>query len=71
MHLRPDYFNKLVAQGRQRATANYLRRLLSRSLTLSDHEERLKLANQIVKESETLKVSYNDSEASLLAHLTP
>merc|ERR1719282_604817 len=59
VHLRPDYFNKLVAQGRQRATANYLRRLLSRSLTLSDHEERLKLANQIVKESETLKALYD------------
>lgn len=58
VHLKPAYFDQLVSKSRRRCITNYLRRLLSRSITFSNHEERLELASQIVKENDTIRSLY-------------
>ena len=55
-HLQTEYFDMLAIASRHRAISSYLRRLLSRSITFSNHEERLELANQINKENESIRV---------------
>ena len=56
IHMKPKYFQKLMEVALDRVVANYIKRLLSRSITFTKYEERLEVGEKICRDSDQIKV---------------
>ena len=54
--MKPKYFQKLMEVALDRVVANYIKRLLSRSITFTKYEERLEVGEKICRDSDQIKV---------------
>ena len=63
--MKPKYFQKLMEVALDRVVANYIKRLLSRSITFTKYEERLEVGEKICKDSDRIKVRERDREAAI------
>jgi len=59
IHMKPKYFQKLMEVALDRVVANYIRRLLSRSITFTKYEERLEVGEKICRDSDRIKALFN------------
>ena len=66
IHMKPKYFQKLMEVALDRVVANYIRRLLSRTITFTKYEERLEVGEKICKDSERIKVGVQQDTMQLI-----
>ena len=55
--MKPKYFQKLMEVALDRVVANYIKRLLSRTITFTKYEERLEVGEKICRDSDRIKVT--------------
>lgn len=58
IHLKPKSFDKLMEAALNRTISSYIRRLLSRTITFSNHDERADVAEKIGKENDQIKTLF-------------
>jgi len=69
IHMKPKYFQKLMEVALDRVVANYIKRLLSRSITFTKYEERLEVGEKICRDSDQIKALFiKIGGASFLRH---